>query len=89
MVSKAKKRTPRARTHGEVDPEVKFRVVQSEPPRSWRISLLRARRHAEFRSLGEDFGQHGRQSAKNNAPSVSIPASKTAVGGLALALLAE
>ena len=31
MVSKAKKRTPRARTHGEVDPEVKFRVVQSEP----------------------------------------------------------
>ena len=31
MVSKAQKRAPRARTHGEVDPEVKFRVVQSEP----------------------------------------------------------
>ena len=31
MVSKAQKRAPRARTHGEVDPEVKFRVVQGEP----------------------------------------------------------
>ena len=31
MVSKARKRAPRARTHGEVDPEVKFRVVQGEP----------------------------------------------------------
>ena len=31
MASKAQKRAPRARTHAEVDPEVKFRVVQGEP----------------------------------------------------------